>query len=424
MRPLTTLRFGWFGSACGAASLIVAPLLVASACGEGEKECTSIGCASEASQAATGAGGSSAGSSGSGSVAGGDLLGNEAVGGAGALADEDVCQGVTLTATASPVNVLILLDRSVSMLDPVDPNVAGSPSRWDAVTSALRSFVNSAQAADARVGLQFFGLTNGNDDCGAAKYSVPAVAVAPLVGNRTALLSAIDTTLPGSFTPTAPAVAGALEYALQVAQRPENANIPSVVILASDGIPSECGPTGSDGAMIVSFGEIIDTLRQYSQPPVDGSGNPTQPPIRTYLVGTQELASNANSLAQAGGGQAFLVGGAAGAGVDLEAKFLDALLRIVVKPLSCEVELPQMAPGTNEAIDFEQVRVRFTGATSGVVTEFPRSEGPATCGANSAWYYDDQLEPTKIIFCKTACQNLGAGDLKVELGCAPERIVR
>ena len=423
MRPLTTLRFGLLGSAFGAASLFAAPLFVASACGGGEKECTSIGCASDASRAATGAGGSG-GSSGSGSVAGGDLLGNEAVGGAGALADEDVCQGVSLAATASPVNVLILLDRSVSMLDPVDPNVPGSPSRWDAVTSALRSFVNSAQATDARVGLQFFGLTNGNDDCAAPKYSVPAVPVAPLVGNRAALLSAIDTTLPGSFTPTAPAVAGALEYALQVAQRPENADIPSVVILASDGIPSECGPTGSDGAMIVSFGEIIDTLRQYSQPPVDGSGNPTQPPIRTYLVGTQELASNANSLAQAGGGQAFLVGGAAGAGVDLEAKFLDALLRIVVKPLSCEVELPQMAPGTNEAIDFEQVRVRFTGATSGAVTEFPRSEGPATCGANSAWYYDDQLEPTKIIFCKTACQNLGAGDLKVELGCAPERIVR
>ena len=396
-----------------------------SACGDTEAGCTSIACADETSQSASGVGGNAAGgSSGSGSVPGGDLLGEDATGGSGSLADEDVCQGVSLTAVASPVNVLILLDRSVSMLDPVDPTVPGSPSRWDAVTSALRSFVNSAEATDARVGLQFFGLINGNDDCGADKYSVPAVEVAPLVGNRTALLAAINDTLPGSFTPTAPAVAGALEYALEVAQRPENANIPSVVILASDGIPSECGPTGSDGAMVVSFGEIIDTLRRYSQPPVDGSGNPTLPPIRTYLVGTQELASNANSLAQAGGGQAFLVGGAAGAGVDLEAKFLDALLRIVVKPLSCEVELPQMAPGTNEAIDFEQVRVRYTGATSGVVTEFPRSEGPATCGANSAWYYDDPLEPTKIVFCKTACQNLGAGDLKVELGCAPERVVR
>ena len=402
----------------------MAPLFVGSACGDAAEDCTSIACAEQASQAANGVGGNGAGGSGSGSVSEGDLFSDDAAGSAGTLQDEDVCQGVSLTAAASPVNVLILLDRSVSMLDPVDPSVPGSPSRWDAVTSALRSFVNSAQATDARVGLQFFGLINGNDDCSVDKYSVPAVPVAPLVGNRTALLAAIDGTLPGSFTPTAPAVAGALEYALQVAQRPENADIPNVVILASDGIPSECGPTGSDGVMIVSFGEIIDTLRKYSQPPVDGMGNPTQPPIRTYLVGTQELSSNANSLARAGNGQAFLVGGAAGAGVDLEAKFLDALLRIVVKPLSCEVELPQMAPGTNEAIDFEQVRVRFTGANSGAVTEFPRSEGPATCGANSAWYYDDQLEPTKIVFCKTACENLGAGDLKVELGCAPERIVR
>ena len=121
---------------------------------------------------------------------------------------------------------------------------------------------------------------------------------------------------------------------------------------------------------------------------------------------------------------AFLVGDEAGAAVDLEARFLDALLRIVVKPLSCEVELPQMAPGTGQSLDFEKVRVRFTAANSGTGTEYPRIDDVVSCGANSAWHYDDPNAPKKIVFCRNACEALGAGDLKVELGCAPQRIVR
>jgi hypothetical protein len=315
--------------------------------------------------------------------------------------------------------VLILLDRSVSMLDPVDPTVPGSPSRWTAVTSALTSFVNSAEAAQARVGLQFFGLTNGNDDCGVAKYAVPAVAEAPLANNRQALLDAIQKTLPGSFTPTEPALEGALQYSLTVAQRPENANIPTLVVLASDGIPSECGPIGPDGEPIVSFTQIFDTLKSYSVPPVDASGNPTQPPIRTYIIGTQDLKDNARDFAQAGNGEAFLVGAT---GEDLQQKFLDALLKIVVKPLDCQIDVPQTAPDTGEQVDFDRVRVEFTGS-SGSATEFPRTDNLTTCGTSTAWYYDNAQMPKQIVFCPKACTALGAGDLKVELGCAPQRIV-
>jgi hypothetical protein len=419
VRLRSSIYSGLFG-----ASWIAAACVSAAGCGADKGACTSIGCASQETSNAQGAQGGSGGSGSDSALPGGDLLGGESSAGAGPLQDNLVCQGVSVSAPTSPVNVLILLDRSTSMLDPVDRNVPGSPSRWQAVTSAIRSFVNSAQAADARVGLQFFGLTAPPDDCGVDKYANPAVAVAPLGSNRQALLDAIDTTLPGSFTPTAPALEGVLRYSLGVAKRPENAGIPTVVIMASDGIPTECGPVGDDGVMIISFAQIIDILKSYSQPPTDAAGMPTQPPIRTYIVGTQALSSNANALAQAGDGQAFLVGDQAGAPIDLEAKFLDALLRIVVKPLSCELELPQSAPGTGQAIDFDKVRVRFTAANSRTVTEYPRTDGLVTCGSNSAWYYDDPRAPKKIVFCHNACQALGAGDLKVELGCAPQRILR
>jgi hypothetical protein len=345
-------------------------------------------------------------------------------GASGSLQEGEACREVNLSAQASAVNVLILLDQSTSMNEPVDRDVPGSPSRWDAVTAALRAFVASPAAAQARVGLQLFGL-QAADDCSADKYAIPAVEIAPLAANQAALLAAIDQASPRSLTPTRPAVEGALAYARQVAERPENAGIPTLVVLASDGIPSECGPLGPDGQMVVSFREIIDTMEAYSAPGLDAAGNPVRPPILTYIVGTYELRNNAQALATAGGGQAFLVGGGLGlASSDLEAQFLDALLTIVVKPLDCEIDVPQTAPDTGEAVDFEKVRVRFTGASSGVTTEFPRTTGASTCGIDQAWFYEAASPPQKIFFCRNACDSLGAGDLKLELGCAPATILR
>jgi hypothetical protein len=422
---LTTIRW----SLLAAAPWLAVPLV--SACGGGEEACTTLGCASEAStgnlnpqQAGGGTSGTPAGTGGSGSgffdPSGDQLPG--AGGGNGLTEGDEVCREVVLTAQTNPVNVLILLDRSTSMLELADPANPGV-TRWDAVTAALRAFVNSPDAEGANVGLQFFGLQNGADDCGVDKYVIPAVPVAPLPTNRAALLAAIDGTRPGSFTPTAPAVAGALRYALTVAEQPASAEVPTVMVLASDGIPSECGPLDPNGLPIVSFTEIINTLKSYSTPPVDAAGEPTQPTVRTFIVGTRELQNNAATLAEAGGGQAFLVGGGT-PGADLEARFLDALLSIVVRPLDCEIDVPQTAPDTGENIDFDAVRLRFTGASSGRVTEFPRVSGQQLCGNDSAWFYEPATPPEKIFLCRRACESLGAGELKLELGCAPEMIVR
>ncbi len=386
-----------------------------SACGGGEEACTTLGCASN-SPAAAGVGGTG-GASGNpdDAIIDDDLVSNPSSG--GALQDGQVCRAVRFDAVANPVNLLILLDRSVSMAERVDRDVPDSPTRWTVVTDALRAFINSDDAASARVGIQFFGLMNGYDDCSAAKYANPAVGIAPLADNRQALLNALAGTAPGSFTPTAPALEGALSYALGVAQLPENAAIPTVVVLASDVIPSECGPLDAQGQVIISLRQVIETLERFSEPPLDGTGNPVQPPIRTYVIGPEDLRSNATVLAQAGGGQTFLVG--ADSLVFDQSKFLDALLSIVFRPLSCEIDVPQTAPDTGEQIDFEKVRVRYTGASSGTAREFPRASGPGTCGTGDAWYYDNNTAPAKIVFCRQACNSLGAGELSVELGCAP-----
>jgi hypothetical protein len=412
---------GLFGASC-----ISALVLAAIGCGGGGDEgCTTVGCAQAQGASQPSGQGGSAGSPSSMGVPGGDLLGgDDGSGTSSGLQDGQVCSGVSVAAPTRPINIMILLDASVSMLESTDSSNPSAPTRWDAVRSALGSFVNSAQAADARVGLQFLGLMPRGDDCSADKYAVPAVPIAPLGTNRTQLIDAMNNWRPGSLTPSVPAVTGALRYALEIAQRPENEDIPTVLVLASDGLPTECGQTTASGAVIASITQVADVLRSYSKPPLDGAGNPTQPPIKTYVVAPEGGSTNAPLLAQAGDAQAFVLEGPNGSGANLEAAFLDALLRIITKPISCELELPEKAPDSGQEIDFNKVRVRFTAAGSGIVTEYPQTDNFVNCGNNKAWYYDDPLHPTKIQLCRDTCQSLSAGDLKIELGCSPQRILR
>lgn len=330
---------------------------------------------------------------------------------------EETCRQVAFGIEASPVNVHILLDRSSSMNEPVRAEDPGGPTRWEAMTAALRSFIESPQANGAKVGLQFFGLNDGSDDCSAEKYMTPAVEAGFLVDVRNDVLASLDATRPGSLTPTGPALEGALAHARRSADLPENEGRATVVVLASDGLPSECFPLDAQGQPVQSYNGILETLQRYASPPDDGMGRPLETPVRTYIVGTEELQLNAEALAEAGGAQAYLVG----SGGDIEAAFLDALLSIVLRPLTCQLAVPQQAPDTGEVIDFDQVRVSFTAAPRGITREIPRSvAGPGGCSIGDAWYYDDLSQPTSIVFCPRTCAGFGAGDLKIELGCTQQ----
>lgn len=202
----------------------------------------------------------------------------------GEAATEDVCRQVAFGSEANPVNVHILLDRSQSMLEPVRPEDPAGPTRWTAMTSALRAFLQNPLTAGAKVGLQFFGLNDGADDCSVEKYMIPAVEIGPMSDSLQALLGAIDATSPGSLTPTGPAVDGALAYARSSALLPENAGRPTVVVLASDGLPSECFPVNDEGQPVHSFSEMTATLERYAFPAKDASGVPLEPAIRTYIA--------------------------------------------------------------------------------------------------------------------------------------------
>jgi hypothetical protein len=379
-------------------------LFTAFGCGEDEAGCRDVTCAAERSDSVA-----NAGAGGSRPRTG--LVGTSS-GGTPGLVDTEVCQGQSLEAQAAPVNALILFDRSASMLDPADSSNPASPTRWDAMTAAVREFVANERVAGAQLGLQFFGLSNAQDDCSVEKYRTPSVPMGPLEQVREPILAALARTQPGSLTPTQPALEGALAYARTVAALPENAERATVVVLVSDGQPSEC-PFGPNGQPLVSIGDIEDVIESYASPPAG------QVAVRTYVVGTEELSANVERFARAGDAEAFLLGGS-----DVQGALLQSMLNIVTKPLTCEVPVPAESTNRGETIDLERIRVRFTAAVGGAVREFPRARGAGDCFLGDGWYYDDPSQPTKIVFCTETCGKLGAGRLQVEFGCQPETIVR
>jgi hypothetical protein len=129
-----------------------------------------------------------------------------------------------------PAEILIIFDRSVSMLDPATGGSCGNPtpcgSKWMEMTSAIEKVVTQTDTT-VDWGLQFFAETN--SACGVA--AAPEVGVAP--GNGAAITAALTAAAPGGHTPTRLAVQAGTAY-LKARTTPN----PKYILLATDGIPN------------------------------------------------------------------------------------------------------------------------------------------------------------------------------------------
>ncbi len=96
---------------------------------------------------------------------------------------------------------------------------------------------------------------------------------------------------------------------------------------------------------------------------------------------------------------------------------LDNLAKGLTTKLGCEFALPKPEAGT---FDPTKVVVQFTpsGGTPQTLTQVT---DPSKCGAvANAWYFDDNVSPTKILLCPSTCTTVGAdqtGSVEVLLGC-------
>jgi hypothetical protein len=301
------------------------------------------------------------------------------------------------------LNAYVMLDYSLSMKD---------NGKWTGISNAINSFVMQA-GAGISVGLQYFAQPNtdpdaGNiagiaigDSCNPTDYTKPAIEIAPLPGVASAITSSLSShTNPNTATPTAPALQGAIQHATDWANaHPMDVTI---VILATDGDPSECPiPTNSTASLLAQVEAIA------------AAGVAQTPKILTFVIGVGTETANLNGIAMAGGtGNAFIVD----TSMDVAKQFLTALNKIRGAALGCQYKIPLPPDGGNA--DFTKVNVQFTpsGGKSEVVPYVPDKSKCPTSG--NAWYYDNASAPTEILLCSTTCGTVSTGgELDVLTGC-------
>jgi hypothetical protein len=409
------------------------------------------------------------------------------------IPDGSACVAQVRKGEALPLDMYVLLDRSASMLD----GTATGVSKWDAIRSALESFVTDPASAGLSVGLQYFPLMkdgvpstctthaacgqggpcfitacsnasslvpcvadaecNGGKcvpfgacetypsggspvycapmgaacragygncidfpdrwcingvDCRSASYATPAVPIVELSVGASQIVDSIRATAPDGRTPTAPALSGAIAQASSWAGL--HAGHKVVAVLATDGLPTECSPTG------------IGQVAALAKAGIDGA-----PSISTFVIGVfaptdVDSPTNLHTIALAGGtGLAFIVD----TGGNVTKEFQDALTAIRGSALlSCDLKLP--AEGTTEKLAYSRVNLELVPA-SGARRQLVYVSNETGCAGaqGTGWYYDADPAaggtPTKITVCPDVCQefqgSVGAS-LNLQIGC--QTIVR
>ena len=91
----------------------------------------------------------------------------------------------------------------------------------------------------------------------------------------------------------------------------------------------------------------------------------------------------------------------------------------LVTKLGCEFSFPKAQGGGTT--DPEKVVVNYTSGAGGAAKPLTRVTDQSKCGTIAdAWYYDDNNNPTKIVFCPSTCSGPGAdtgGKIDIAVGC-------
>jgi hypothetical protein len=339
------------------------------------------------------------------------------------IVEPDAACGIgTAEATLRPVRILVMFDRSTSML----PSMIGSvtkPDRSASATSALEQFLSDPSAAGLGVALRFFphdlpaaGCTQEVCDVAACAevlvdMGTLAAESAPADAHEAALLAAIDESFPVRTqpiqlggTPTSAALGGAAQWAsaYQLAH-PESR---TVILFVTDGAPAGCD-------------ERIAYIAGLAREAFEGSG------VVTFAVGLLDEAGEGlngnfmNQIAEAGGTEAaFFIEDGPTSADDL----LLVLNEIRGRALPCDFPMPE-ATRSGEDIDPGLVNVTYT-AGDGTETRFTKVlGGAANCHESVSWYYDDEDAPSRITLCPAACEVVGSdpdASFEILVGCAPD----
>ena len=302
------------------------------------------------------------------------------------------CASSFVQASALPLMLVFMFDRSGSMADLESTDGGPKESKWSACVTGLEAFLGDPSSVGLYASLQFFMQP---DECDVDAYATPQVPMTALP-NGTLFNQAFADTLPDGETPTVPALQGALAFAAETRAKNPGAKVAAVFV--TDGEPNGCDSTIANAAKAAAAAAGSADA---------GGGAPT------YVIGIGKVKS-LDAIAEAGAtGQAFIV--STGDPRQTAVDFRAALGTIRGSFLGCSYPIPRAPAG--QTLDFGAVNVVFT-PSGGVPDTVPYDKD---CGAGGGWHYDDPGNPTTIEICPARCATVEgdpAGSIALELGCA------
>jgi hypothetical protein len=347
------------------------------------------GCGDDADSGTGGAGGST----GPGGGLGGGFASSSSTGGF------DSCAEATVKGERIPVQMLIMFDKSQSML---------LDQKWAGATAALTAFFQDEDSAGLSIALRFFPDDDpvaGCDDpaCSVDACATPLVPIGTLNAlpghsdpQQQALVDAVASRSPSGQTPTYAALAGAEQWATENAAD----GVKTVVVLVTDGEPNGCPPEDT-----ASIAQLASDAR-------------TNADVFTYTIGMDGAnVAQLDDIAVAGGtGEAFVVGGNT-----IHNDLIAAFEAIGTAPIECSFPVPD-AESAGQPVDPSLVNLSYDDGSGEEPVTIPQVPDADACGNDAGWYYDDPEIPTEIHLCPATCTLVQGGppgaSLDVVLGCA------
>lgn len=269
----------------------------------------------------------------------------------------------------------------------------------------------------------FTGYCRGRDICDPGDYAMPKVAFGSLSDPSVVqkLNDSLNGHAPGGYTPTGPALTGALQAAQQHAK--DNPDHKTVVVLLTDGLPGAFIPGKAPAACTPPDVQGVASLLSGAM------GATGMPAIQTFIIGVfgpcdltdknVNPQTNLDSWASAGGTMKSVI---VDTSQDVTQKILDAFKAVQSTVISCQYAVPKNVVG---GIDFMKVNVDFSSEAMTTPEPVHYVGSKDKCDADTGgWYYDvdpAQGAPTQIIACDKSCTEFKAAagaKVQVALGCA------